>query len=75
MSFIHEFNIIYLFSIYITLYYKPILIYRVMEDQKLWGFLWTLGMLWGVTYPKFRLSSCRNKSQKFKPCRDKKCNI
>jgi hypothetical protein len=22
-----------------------------MEGQKLWGFLWTLDMLWGVPYP------------------------
>jgi hypothetical protein len=41
MGFIHEFNIICLFSIYIIYYYETIL------GQKLWTFLWTLGMLWG----------------------------
>jgi hypothetical protein len=46
----------------------------VMKDKKLWKFLWTLGMLWRVTNPKFSLISCRNKSQKFKPCRNKKYN-
>jgi hypothetical protein len=29
----------------------------------------------GATYPKFSLISSRNKSQKLKSCRDKKCNI
>jgi hypothetical protein len=29
-------------------------------------------MLWGVTYPKLSITSYRNKSQKIKPCRDKK---
>jgi hypothetical protein len=29
----------------------------------------------GVTYTKYSPITCRNKSQKIKPCREKKCNI
>jgi hypothetical protein len=42
MGFIHKFNIIFLFSIYITFFMKQYWIDRVMEVQTLWGFLWTL---------------------------------
>jgi hypothetical protein len=50
-----------LFSIYIIYYYETKLILQGYEGQKLWIFLWTLGMLWGIRYPKFSLISCRNK--------------
>jgi hypothetical protein len=65
-------TLFYLFLIYIIYYYETNWFYSVMEGHKLWGFLQTLGMLWGVAYTKLKPSACRNKSLKFKPCRDKK---
>jgi hypothetical protein len=64
----------YLFSIYIIYYYETILILQGYDGQKLWGFLWTLSMLWGVTYKKSNRRTCRNKLIKFNYCRAKKCN-
>jgi hypothetical protein len=67
-------TLFYLFSVHIIYYYETNRFDDVMEGQKLWVFLWALGMLWGVTYTKFNPSASRNKSLKSKPCRAMKCN-
>jgi hypothetical protein len=74
LGFINEFNIIYLFSIYIVYYYETKLILQGYEIPKIMGIFMNLGMLCAVAYLKFRPSNCKNKSLKFKYCRDKKCN-
>jgi hypothetical protein len=45
MGFIHEFNILCLFSIYIIFYYETILILQGYGRPKIMDILWTLGML------------------------------
>jgi hypothetical protein len=74
MIFIHKFNIICLFSIYITFYYEIILILQGYGRLKIMGIFMDLSYAMGVTYLKFSPITCRNKSLKFKSCKAKKCN-
>jgi hypothetical protein len=64
-----------LFSIYIIYYYETILISQGYGSPKIMDIFMDLRDVMGVIYPKFSPRRGRNKSQKFKPCRDKKCNI
>jgi hypothetical protein len=45
-----------------------------MDGQKLWGFLWTIGMPLGEIYPKFGPNNFRNKLVQFNYCSAKKWN-
>jgi hypothetical protein len=69
-----------LFSIYIIYCYETKLIFTGLWKATNYGDFLDLRDVMGgrgggvVTYPKFSQSTCRNESQKFKPCRDKTCN-
>jgi hypothetical protein len=72
MGFIHEFNIICLFLIYVTFYCETILILQGYERLKIMGIFMDHSYVMGVTYPKSSPSTCRNKVLKFKACKAKK---
>jgi hypothetical protein len=52
MGFIHEFNNIYLFSIYIIFYYETILTWMVTEGKILWEFFLEIKDVMGSNIPK-----------------------
>jgi hypothetical protein len=52
MGFIHEFNNIYLFSIYIIFYYETILMWMVTEGKILWEFFLEIKDVMGSNIPK-----------------------